>query len=153
MDDKAVALKDVVEYIIDKYPDSLFAEHASGKLEDYVWDIVTIPACLDFFYFEKLNWCGCGNPEIAQMAIRDYLKMQQEYTKHYNHEAYEKRNSDCIKAFGVQDGHDNPLVLCLSYALDEAGFTEHGSGIGGAWLTKEGEMFLRVLDSVEFEEK
>jgi hypothetical protein len=151
MDQNALAIKDVIQYIIERYPESCFAENALVNFEDYVWDSVAIPACVEFFYEEKLNWCGCGSPEIAQKAIRDYLKIQKDYTKTYSTDAYNKRNEECKKVFGVPDGHDNPLILCLSYALDKAGFTEHGSGIGGAWLTKEGEMFLHVLTVAELE--
>ena len=35
--------------------------------------------------------------------------------------------------------------MALAYAMDAAGFTDHGSSIGGAWLTDEGKMFLFVL--------
>lgn len=41
----------------------------------------------------------------------------------------------------------NELLLCLDYALDAAGFTDHGSSIGGAWITKKREMFLNILIS------
>ena len=51
------------------------------------------------------------------------------------------------EAFGVESIYDNPLLLALAYSMDAAGFTEHGSSIGGAWLTPEGEMFLLVLQN------
>jgi hypothetical protein len=49
--------------------------------------------------------------------------------------------------FGVQTVYDNELLLCLAYTLDAAEFTEHGSGIGGAWITSEGKMFLWLLEN------
>ena len=49
------------------------------------------------------------------------------------------------EAFGVDDIYGNPLLMVLAYAMDAAGFTDHGSSIGGAWLTDEGKMFLYVL--------
>lgn len=50
------------------------------------------------------------------------------------------------KRFGVTSVHDNELLLSLVYTLDAAGFTEHGSSIGCAWPTKEGKMFLWLLE-------
>lgn len=37
----------------------------------------------------------------------------------------------------------------FAYTLDAIGLTEHGSGIGSAWLTEEGEMFLWLLNQNE----
>lgn len=39
------------------------------------------------------------------------------------------------------------LLQFMAYILDDRGFTEHGSSIGGCWLTEKGEMFLTVLDA------
>jgi len=97
--------------------------------------------CQDFFYHERLQWCGCGLPSLAKKAIRDYLRC-------VNCEYYEKHNR-LKQRFGVEYVDDNELLLCLAYALDSAGFTEHGGSIGGAWLTPEGKMFLWLLEQNE----
>ena len=39
------------------------------------------------------------------------------------------------------------MLQFLAYVLDDYGFTEHGSGIGGCWLTEDGERLLTVLDA------
>ena len=51
-----------------------------------------------------------------------------------------------LARFGVESVYDNELLLCFAYAMDAAEFTEHGSSIGGAWITEEGEMFLWLLE-------
>ena len=39
------------------------------------------------------------------------------------------------------------MIKCMKYVLDSYGFTEHGGGIGGCWLTEDGERLLTVLDA------
>ena len=39
------------------------------------------------------------------------------------------------------------MLQFLAYVLDSYGFTTHGSGIGGCWLTEDGERLLTVLDA------
>lgn len=56
-----------------------------------------------------------------------------------------KRSEKYMEHFSVKNVYENSLLLCLAYAMDAAGFTEHGSSISNAWLTDEGKMFLEVL--------
>ena len=65
-------------------------------------------------------------------------------------QARSKKNRNLMMArFGVESVYDNELLLCLAYTMDAAGFTEHGSSIGGAWISEEGEMFLWLLERDE----
>ena len=91
---------------------------------------------MDYFYYERLNWCGCGNPEEAQTAILNFLDA---------HEEFDNREEKLKKYFGFKYVYDNPLLLCFAYTMDAAGFTEHGTSIGGAWLTEDGEDYLYCL--------
>ena len=61
----------------------------------------------------------------------------------------EARDNMMKEAFGVKDVFNNELLLCLAYTMDAAGFTEHGSSIGWAWLTQDGEDFLYAIDEAE----
>lgn len=78
-------------------------------------------------YFGKLNWCGCGIPDDALDEVQKVLEW--------------------ASTFGNREIIDtgNPLILCLLYTLDAAGFLEHGSSIYGSWLTETGEEFLKAL--------
>ncbi len=82
---------------------------------------------IKYYYFEKLDWCGCGSPEKALREIAKYL---------------EGRIAD-------QPLPDDPLALCLAYELDRAGFTDHGSNILHCWLTEAGEQFLGAIRQAE----
>lgn len=96
------------------------------------------------FYFKKLNWCGCGAPALALKTVRDYLNVTSNM-----YDNYENRCKMRKQLFGVNTVYDNGLLLCLAYTLNAAELTEHGSSVGGAWLTEEGEMFLWCLNHIQ----
>lgn len=142
----------IKDYIIKKYPHSCLAEN----FDEYYYEEQLMKECEDFFYYEQLNWCGCGSPEIAKKVIRDFLRIlniKSSCTLDTNpkerDELYKTIENAFMDRFGVKSVYDNELLLCLAYTLDAAELTEHGSGIGGAWLTKEGEMFLWLLEHNE----
>lgn len=111
----------IKDYIIKKYPDSSLAYNYN---RNYYCDEELMEGCENFFYYEKLRWCGCGDPDSAKEVVKEYLQ--------------------AVKARRVDVNND--LVLCLAYTMDAAGLTDHGSSICGAWLTDEGEMFLWLLE-------
>lgn len=139
-----MTVKEIAEHIIKNYEDSCLAYNS--RHHDYS-DEELAKECEAYFYHEKLNWCSCGDPEAAKRCIRDYLDIIN--LDYDNREqfmaAYEQKQADMKKRFGATYVYDNELLLCLAYAMDGAGFTEHGSSIGGAWLTDEGKMFLFLL--------
>lgn len=128
----------IKDYIIKNYPDSCLAHNCANI------SYVDPEECEDFFYYEKLNWCGCGLPDVAKMTVRDFL-----WALHGDVDHWEKREERFLEKFGVKDVYENNLLLCLAYALDAAELTEHGGSIGGAWLTEEGRMFLWLLEQNE----
>lgn len=130
-------INEIKDYIIKKYPNSCLAKNYNNSY----CDEQLIRECEDFFYYEKLNWCGCGDPEAAKMVIRDYLKIVDGN--------YDEKKNGLRERFCVEYVYDNELLLCLAYALDAVGFTEHGSSIGGAWTDREGKMFLWLLEHNE----
>lgn len=123
----------VKDYIVKTYPESCLAYNYN----DTYYEEQLIEECENFFYYEKMNWCGCGEPDTVKMVVKDYLEV---INNKYNDNDINFENK-----FGVKSVYDNNLLLCLAYTIDAAGFTEHGSSIGGAWLTDEGEMFLWLL--------
>ena len=127
-------IEDIKSYIISYYPTMDWLFNGAKDTRD---------ACEDFFYYYKLEWCSCGTPLIAMACIRDYLRIVDKYSR----DKYDcdKEKAESTARFGGSV-YENELLLCLAYALNAAGFTEHGSGIGASWLTNEGKMFLQVLN-------
>ena len=128
-------ITEIKNYIINHYPDSCLAVNTKNGC--VYCDEELMEECENFFYYEKLNWCGCGSPEVAKRVVRDYLEAA-------SLKSDEKREA-LKKRFGFDHVYDNELLLCLAYAVDAAELTEHGSSIGGAWLSDEGKMFLWLL--------
>lgn len=92
--------------------------------------------------------CGCGNPEDTYEAIRRYLHIRKLWHKNKNitwdgvKEQY--KTQLCID---VDNDIEHGVLQFMMYVLDHYDFTEHGSSIGGCWLTEKGEMLLTVLDA------
>lgn len=125
-------INEIKDYIINKYPDSCLAYNYNSSY----YEELLIEECENFFYYEKLNWCGCGDPDRAKKVVRDYLEVVNDKFD---------SNTDFYEKFGVKYVYDDKLLLCLAYTLDAAGFTDHGTSISGAWLTNEGKMFFLVI--------
>jgi len=85
-----------------------------------------------------LDMCACGNPEDGYALVRDLLAL----APFYDHPAEVR---DLI------GGHDGAYHLVLSL-LDHAGLTEHGSSIGGSWITKKGTHYLDLMRRYEYED-
>lgn len=138
-------IEEISDYIINKYPDCCLAYNIKNINYD---DNQLIKECEDFFYYEKLDWCECGDPDLAKETIRDYMRIIYDFHNLVdNHNmAYERKIRNFNDRFGFNSIYDNCFALCFAYAIDAAGLTEHGSSIGGAWLTNEGKMFLWLLN-------
>lgn len=143
-------LNTIKDYIIKNYTDSCLAHNYPGNEEYY--DECTeelIEECEKFFYYEKLHWCGCGCPDAAKKVVRDFLRIIDVIYKDETSDwkfTYESKKKLMKERFNVESVYDNELFLCLAYTMDAAGFTEHGSSIGSAWLSEEGKMFLYLLE-------
>lgn len=110
--------------------------------DSYLCDETDLVKIIKYYYFEKLEWCGCGLPENAISIIGKYLNCLME-------KDVDPRHKVMNEAFGVRFVEDNDLLLCLAYELDRAGFTDHGSSIRWPWLTKDGEYFLWAIQMAE----
>jgi hypothetical protein len=88
-----------------------------------------------FDSFNRLGVCGCGNPEEV-LAVYHRLMWR----------LAEKRFDGRLAE--VTDGHELWLDTML-YTLDAFGLTEHGTSVGGSWLSEDGERCLEVLDVLE----
>ena len=150
-------INEIAKYIIEKYPQSCLSQNSENETN---WELVSINSlplsqsndlrqqCEDFFYYEKLNWCGCGNPELVKFEILKYLRILNWcYNIEFSSRTYDLKQHKFKDAFGVDNVYGHPLLLALAYTLDAAGFTEHGTSIGGAWITDEGRMFMFLLEN------
>ena len=131
-------IKEIANYLIKKYPDSCLA--INSQL-DWFWkqkDKEIASYRIEYFHYEKLNWCGCGIKEMAMETIYEFLKQSKEPNMKRFEELY---NCDRIE--------DNPLLLCLAYTMDSAELTTHSRTILGATISEEGEMYLDLLEFVK----
>ena len=101
-------------------------------------------AIVNYYYYMILKWCGCGDPATACRTIKELL---------YAFSDFDNREARLMESFGVDSLCDDPLVLCLAYALDAAGFIEHGTSIGCSWLTDDGKYFLWAINEADQSEE
>lgn len=87
---------------------------------------------------DGLRFCGCGNPDEAYALVRDLLAL----APFFDHRP-EVRN---------RIGGGPGVEMLVLYSLDGAGLIEHGTGIGGSWLTPKGRHYLDLMQRHEWEE-
>ena len=122
--------KDIINYL--KKKDNDVMDSYDGYCENEVNAIVK------YYYYEQLDWCGCGEPNKAIEIVEKLLDVMSE-------REFDDRHKKLKEYFDVDYVYDNPLLLCLAYTMDAAKFTDHGSSIGWAWLTEDGENFLWAI--------
>lgn len=122
---------------------------------------MTYPNEVQAFYYDTLNWCGCGNPEEALGLMRDVLRLFKERSDanrlptpaHFFVPDVASFLNDRAEGWRLVTQKiddllgDGPLGLSYLYMLDALGLTEHGGYVGGCWLTAEGERVLALLDA------
>lgn len=84
----------------------------------------------DVRIFFDQHFCGCGSPEAAAAAVLRLLRL---------HPLYEHRAD--FEAWIADEG----IEYFLLYWLDRNELTEHGTSVGGAWLTDRGKALLDAL--------
>lgn len=122
---------------------------ASYILKTYSEECHNVEDCIKFFYEHKLCWCWCGVTGVAKRAVRDLLAILYDFRKgadDYFNGACERKRRNLKERFGSEIVYMNELLVCLLYTLDAAGLIEHDFRIGCAGISKEGEMFLWVLN-------
>lgn len=84
-------------------------------------------------FYGGLNMCGCGWAEEAFTLVRDLLNLAPFYQGGRWRQAEE------------MFGHPGAYHLVLS-ALEHADVIEHGSSIGGSWLTPKGAHLRNLIN-------
>ena len=142
----------IVKYLTECFPDSCFAvNYRNGPYVENINEEL-----YNYFRYEVLDWCGCGAPEEADKQVLKYLnlvdipwrdKLDTTWEKKLSNfdSKYKKYKELCREYFGCESVYDNPLLLCLAYTMDAAEFTEHGSGIGGAWIEPKGKIYRYAI--------
>lgn len=103
-------------------------------------------------YFERWKFCGCGDPEAVAELVRDVLAAIEQRWEASQAEpevwgpASQSAYEECERALQALIPN-KVLTEFVLYSLDAWGYLEHGSNIGGAWLTEEGEQILAALST------
>lgn len=158
--DKDIPEGSIVNYLTKCFPDSCFAYNYANCKSAFYEDINR--ELYKYFRYEVLNWCGCGSPEEADKQVVKYLNLidipwRDKYDNALeNLKDFDRKHAEykklCKEYFGVESIYDNPLLLCLAYSVDAARFSDHGSSIGGAWITDRGRIYrYAIMKHLEYE--
>lgn len=99
------------------------------------------------FYYNVLGLCGCGKPSRVGRGIYRYLTMVSNKEKFIDNS--EKYTKAFYKSYDwIFKSWQN---LAIAYMLDDKGLIEHGSNIGGCWITELGKMYLKIFDDKKFD--
>lgn len=92
----------------------------------------------DFELIESIPVCGCGMPNQVYGLYHRVLAS----TPSSGEEDWPNWSDRLAATEG-----DERLYYVIAYVLDHLGATEHGGGVGGAWLTDKGERLLLLFDA------
>ncbi len=145
-------LSEIAEFVVEKYPDCCIQCSQKGCREDW-YEEYLIDELMDFFSYDIMDMCGCGCPECTYELIRKVLAIRAD--KHNDKITYEETIRRYKDDLDLDDSNDNQsgALQFILYMLDSKEIVEHGSSIGGCWLTKLGEMYLTVLNAWHEREK
>lgn len=142
-------LSEIAEFVVEKYPDCCMASNnvvSKGCREDW-YEEYLIDELMSFFSYEIMDMCGCGCPEDTYELIRRVLNVRYDwYIDKIEYEEIKKRYKEDLHLDTEDTLHYGALQFVL-YILDSSGILEHGSSIGGCWLTDLGKMYLTVLNA------
>lgn len=109
------------------------------------------------FYFDELEWCGCGDPEgvLQFMAkVLDLAKCRFEAARNeppfHTGGDYDRLSDEFFQLVG-EDTPFREMGLSYLYVLGAHELTEHGSNIRGSWITEKGERVLEAIQRYDLE--
>lgn len=142
-------LSEIAEFVVEKYPDCCMASNnvvKKGCREDW-YEEYLIDELMDFFSYEIMDMCGCGCPEDTHDVIRRILNIRKDrFEKDIKYDEVQERYKEELH-LDTQDSLHYGALQFILYMLDSNGILEHGSSIGGCWLTELGKMYLDVLNA------
>lgn len=90
----------------------------------------------DWLFNELIGGCACGNSEkIAEDVYKVFVSIAEERDDRYK-TIYKSRYHELI-----------------AHVFDSRGITEHGSSVGGSWLTEKGQKIYNYLIAYEQAQK
>lgn len=98
-------------------------------------DGVSYESNTQYIQTKVLEFCGCGDPDLAMKYTRDALLL---VSKRFKIE-YSEWELEESKLFPISGSE-----YFMWYFLDNKGFTEHGGSVPG-WITDKGEELLRDI--------
>lgn len=97
------------------------SEDGSSK-EEYIWS-------------QLFNFCGCSSNSLTDLFFSIIKKL---------HLASKAETSWYYEYENKTEAEQDLQELCL-HILDSKGLAEHGSSVGGSWLTKDGRKLVDFL--------
>ena len=111
--------------------------------------------CIEEFWIDEIRFCDCGSPGNTLKLIKQILNL---IYKRYDKEEYVDYNYDNFK----EDIHNlfqckssemsMEIYYIIAYLLDSVDVLEHGSSIGGSWLSSSGKYLRECLNIFNDEE-
>ena len=143
-------LSEIAEFVVKEYPKSFIAVNnvvKPGLREDWYEDYL-IDELMDHFSYEIMDMCGCGSPDYTYEMIRRVLHIRKEWfeTDDMPYDVKVKRYEENLH-INYENTMNYGMLQFVLYMLDSKGIVEHGSSIGGCFLTELGKMYLTVLDA------
>lgn len=140
-------LSEIAEHVVDNNPNCCVRFEVIRDCRTEPYEESLIEPLLNFYMHEKMDMCGCGTPEDTYEVIRRYLRIRKNcFAEKLSWEDVVERYETNLH-MNYSDSMNYGMLQLLAYVLDSYGFTEHGSSVGGCWLTKDGERLLTVLDA------
>lgn len=119
-----------------KQPEGHFNIPDGEQDEIYCEDI---ESAINSYY--GINFCGCGNRESALRLIKNALAWCNKK---------EENNYENPFKWDLQE-QNLAAWYFIMYQLEVWDLTEHGSSVGGSWLTEKGQLMLEDLIIMEKE--
>ena len=111
---------------------------------------VQMGRCEEFLQGHILGFCCCGVPQDSLRYVRDCLRhvanrdtVNKKRNTHKEGDEWDTAYQEWDKAGKELMGRAEYFTL---YFLDQKVFTEHGSSVGGSWLSSKGKELLQDLD-------
>lgn len=102
------------------------------------------------FWYDDLNFCGCGTPWDTLDIIKQLLNMIYRRFDNENKYDYVNFKSEVCNIFECKSRYMSMQIYeIIANVLDVAGLLEHGSCITGSWLTDYGEEVRKALNGVD----
>ena len=98
-------------------------------------------------WYDTWKFCGCGVTGTMLRWIYAYL-VSCTITSRKGFDA-ENWSLQLKRKLRVERWIGDDLYWFLAYWADSHGYTEHGSGIRGAWLTEDGHRVMKALKRVQ----